>query len=199
MFVHNDFRLFAGSAKTIADKIDFGLHHGKIVLRSPLQNETCAQRRKVGNASDVQEHVLWEHRSEAGKNFLRLPPLALEIHNIGLHEDGAAIAKYRHRLRGKGQVRVLIYVEAEAFRGRLQEVSIPGGTLGIQLEILHAAVMQNDDFDVLAAHVDDYVWIVIELQRGFGVRDRLHQSNVRFEDVFQNILGVPGGCDAEYF
>src|SRR6266478_6095160 len=42
MFMHNDFRLFAGSAKTIANEIDFRFDYGKIILRSSLQHKTCA-------------------------------------------------------------------------------------------------------------------------------------------------------------
>src|SRR2546425_25670 len=142
MLVHNDFRLLASGAKTIADEIDFRFYHSKVILRSSLQHKTRAQRCQVGNTGDIEEHILRQHRSKAGENFLRLPALALEVHNIGLHENGAAVAEYRHGLRGKGQIRVLIYVQPEAFSGGLQEVSVSRGTLGIQLEILHAAVMQ---------------------------------------------------------
>ncbi len=165
MLVHNNFRLFARRAKTIAYEIHFRLHDGQIILRSSLQHKTRAQRRKIGNAGDVKKNVLREHSSKAGENFLRLPALALKINNVRLHENGAAITENRHRLCGKSQIRVLVYVQSEAFRRGLEEVSVPRRALRVQLEILHAPVMQNDDFDVLSAHVHDHVRIFIELQR----------------------------------
>ena len=42
MFVHNDLRLLASSAKTITDEIHFRLHYCEIILRSSLQHKTRA-------------------------------------------------------------------------------------------------------------------------------------------------------------
>src|ERR1700751_5132924 len=108
MLVNNDFRLFASGPKTIADEIDFGFYYRKIVLRSALQNETCTKRRKIGNAGDIKKDIFGEHCGKPGENSLRLPTLALKIHNVGLHENGAAITKNGHGLRGESQIRVLI-------------------------------------------------------------------------------------------
>src|SRR5690348_9322931 len=104
MLVHNDFRLFPRSTKTIADEIYFRLDDRKIILRPSLQHKTRPQCGKIGNAGDIKEHVLRKHRRESGKNFLRLPALALKVDNVGLHEDGASITEDRHGLSRKSQV-----------------------------------------------------------------------------------------------
>src|SRR5438445_5150251 len=111
MLVHNNFRLSPRGTKTIAYEVDFRLNNRKIILCSSLQHKTRAQRRKIGNAGDVKKNVLREHSSKAGENFLRLPALALKIDNVRLHENGAAITENRHRLCGKSQIRVLVYVQ----------------------------------------------------------------------------------------
>ena len=89
--------------------------------------------------------------------------------------------------------------QAEAFGGGLQEISIARGALRVQLEVLHAAVVQDDDLDVLPADVDDHVRIFVELQRRLGVRDGFHQRDVGVENVFQNVFRVAGGRDAQNF
>ena len=108
--MHDDFRLLAGSTEAVADEIDLGLHHGKIVLGSPLQNKPRTQRGEIGDAGDIQEDVLRKHGGEAREDLFGLPPLALEVHDIGLHKNGAAITEDGHGLRGKGQVSELINV-----------------------------------------------------------------------------------------
>src|SRR5277367_2183331 len=111
--MHGDFRLLAGGTKAVADEIDFGLHHGKIVLGSPLQNKPRTQRGKIGDAGDIQEDVLWKHGGEARQDLLGLPPLSLEVHDIGLHKNSTAVTENGHGLGGKGKVSELINVESE--------------------------------------------------------------------------------------
>ena len=53
--------------------------------------------------------------------------------------------------------------------------------------------MQNDDLNILPAHVDDDVRIFIELEGRLGVRHGLDQRDVGVQHVFQNVLGVAGG------
>ena len=113
MLVHDDFRFFAGRAKTIANEIHFGLYDGEIILGPALQHKTGAQRCKIGNARNVEEDVLRQHGSEASKNFFRLPALALKIHDIRLHEDRAAIAKHGHSLRRESEVGKLVHIKPE--------------------------------------------------------------------------------------
>ena len=199
MLVDDDLRLLAGRAEAVADEIDFGLHDRQIVLRSALQHEARAQRREIGNAGNVQENVLRQHRRQAGENLFRPPALTLEVHDVGLHEHRAAVAEHRHGLRRECQIGVLLDAQAESFRGGLQEVSIARRALRVQLEIFHAAVVQDDDLDVLPAHIHDHVRIFVELQRRLGVRDGLHQRHVGLEHIFQNVLGVAGGGHAQHF
>ena len=92
-----------------------------------------------------------------------------------------------------------LHLHAEAFGRRLQEISVAGRALRIQLEILHAAVLQNDQLDVLPANVDDDVRIFIKLQRRFGVRDGLHQRDIGVQHIFQDVLRVAGGAYAQHF
>src|SRR5207253_3109899 len=164
VLVHDDFRLLSGSTETVADEIHFRFDDSEVILRAALQHEPRTQSCKVGNAGDVEKYILWQHRCQTGEDFLRAPPLALEIHDVRLHEYRAAVAKNRHGLRGKSQVGVLIHIEAEAFRRGLQEIPIPRGALGVELEILHPAVVQDDNFDVLPANIHDHMRIFIELQ-----------------------------------
>ena len=199
MFVDNDLRLSPGGAETVADEIDLRLHDGKIVLRSALQNKARSKRREIRNAGDIEEDVLRQHSSEPGKNLLRPPSLPLEVHNVGLHEHRAAIAENRHSLRRECQVRILRHIKPKALDRRLQEISVACRALRVQLEVLHAALVQDDDLDVLPAHVDDDVRIFVELERRFRVRDRFDQRNICVENVFENVLRITGRRNAQHF
>jgi hypothetical protein len=86
---------------------------------------------------------------------------------------------------------------AEAVGGALQEVAVAGRALGVELEVLHLAVLQDDDLDVLAADVAHHVDVVVEVQRALAVRDRLDDRRVGAEHVAEDVLGVAGGADAE--
>ncbi len=61
---------------------------------------------------------------------------------------------------------------AEAHRGGLQEVAVARGALGIKLEVFHAPVLQNDELDVLSAHVADNISMRIKVQRGLQYAPR---------------------------
>jgi hypothetical protein len=51
---------------------------------------------EVGNAGHVQKHVLGQNRCQASEDFFRAPALALEVHDVGLHEHSASVAEYGH-------------------------------------------------------------------------------------------------------
>ena len=114
-----------------------------------------------------------------------------------MHKDGAAVTENRHSLRRKSEVGELIYAKAETFGGGLKEISVSRGALCIEFEIFYAAVVQNDDLDVLAAHVHNHVRVFVKLQRRFGVRNRLDQRDIGLENIFQDVLGIAGCCDAQ--
>ena len=69
VLVDDDLGHFAVGAEAGFDEIDFGFHHGHVVLRAALEDEARAERGEIGNAGDVEEDVLREHIGEAGKDF----------------------------------------------------------------------------------------------------------------------------------
>ncbi len=74
---------------------------------------------------------------------------------------------------------------------------MPARALRVQLEVFDAAVLQDDDLDVLAADVADHVDVLVEVQAGLGVRDGFDQRGIGADHVLQNVLGVAGGADAQ--
>ena len=199
MLVHDDFGTVIDAVEVRANEVDFRLHRRQVLLRSALQDEARAQLGQVRNRRDVQEDVLRQHRRQSGENLFAAPALALEVDDVGLHEHRAAVAEDRHGVGGERDVRVLLDLVAQRFGGALQEVSVARRALRVQLEVFDATVFQDDELDVLPADVDDDVRILVELHRRLGVRDGLDQRDVGLEHVFQHVLGIAGGADAENF
>ena len=76
---------------------------------------------------------------------------------------------------------------------------MPAEPLRVQLEILHAPVVQDDDLDVLPANVNDDVRIFIELQRRLRVGHGFNQRHIRLENVFENVFRVAGRRNTQHF
>src|SRR5271165_3141549 len=92
MLVHDNLRLAAAGAEAGANEVHFRFHDSHIVLRAALQHEARPKRSQIGNAGHVQEHVLWQHGGKTCQDLFRAPALALEVHNVRLHEDRAAVS-----------------------------------------------------------------------------------------------------------
>src|SRR5690242_4067473 len=197
VLMHDDVGLNVLALEAALDEVDLRLHGGQVVLCAALEQEALADRREVRNLRHVQPDILRQHVAQAGHDFFRLPTLALKVHDIALHEHGAAVAEAGKSVGAERHVGVLFHRHVEALRGGLQEVPVAGAALRVELEILHAAVLEDDDLDVLAADVADHVHIVVEMEAGFGVRDGFDQRGIRADDVFEDVLGVTGSPDAE--
>ena len=89
--------------------------------------------------------------------------MTLEVDDVGLHEDRAAVAERGITLGGERDVGKLLDRIAEALRGGLQEVAVAGAALRVEFKVLDAPVLQDDDLDVLAAHVANHIHVVVEV------------------------------------
>ena len=199
VFVHDDFRLDLRSAEIRPDEVHFGFHRRQVVLRPALQNEPRAELRQIRNTRDVQEDVLGENRRQTGQDFLWRPSLPLEVDDVRLHEDGAAVPEHRHRGGRERALREFLDRNPERLGGRLQEVAVARRALRVQLEVLDPPLRQDDEFDVLAADIDDDVGILVVLDRRLGMSHRLDECRVGRQHVLQNVFRVSGRAHAEHF
>src|ERR1019366_1358213 len=197
MLVHNHVGRRVLALEARFDEIHLRFHGGQVVLRAALQQEARADGGEIGNLRNVQPDVLGQHVAEARHDLFGLPALPLEVHNVALHEHGAAVAKTGEAFGAESDIGILFHLDVEALRGGLQEVAVARRTLRVQLEILHAAVLEDDDFDILAAHVADDVHAFIEVEARLGVGHGFHQRRIGAHDVLQNVLGIAGSADAE--
>ena len=75
------------------DEIHLRLHRRQVVLRAALQQERVPIAEQVRDLRNVQPDVLRQHVAQAGHDLFRLPSLALEVHDVRLHEHRAAVAE----------------------------------------------------------------------------------------------------------
>src|ERR1035437_5030014 len=132
MLVHNHVgrRILALEARF--DEIHLRFHGGQVVLRAALQQEARADGGEVGNLRNIQPDVLGQDVAEARHDLFRLPALPLEVHNVALHEHGAAVAKTGEALGAESDIGILFHLDVEALRGGLQEVAVARRTLRAQ-------------------------------------------------------------------
>ena len=197
VLMDDDFRLVSDAVEVRVNEVNFRLDRSQVLLRSALQDEARPQLGEVRNSGDVEEDVFRQNVCQSGEDLFAAPSLPLEVYDVGLHEHRAAVAEDRHGVRGKSDVSVVLYFVAERLGGTLQEVAVSGRALGVELEVLNAAVFQHDQLNVLAADIHDDVGILIELHRRLGVRHGFHQRDIGLEHVFQNVLGVSGRTDSQ--
>src|SRR5436305_1516029 len=82
-----------GAGDALLDVVDLGLHGREVVLRAPLEDVARAERGEPRDLHDVLPDVLREHLGEPGEQLLLREALLLEVHAIGVEEDGAAVAE----------------------------------------------------------------------------------------------------------
>ena len=186
-------------SKPLLDEIHLGFHGREIVLRSALENEAGAQFRQVGNLGDIQPDIFGQHGREAGEDFIRLPSLALEAGDIGLQKHRAAVRENGHFAGGECDVGKLFHSESESLGNGLQEVAVAGRALRVEFEILDPAVFQDDQLDVLSAHIDDGVRSVVIMQGGFRMGNGFDQRNIRADDIPQRVFRVSGCRGSQHF
>src|SRR5277367_1125138 len=133
--MNNNFRLFPIGAEARFDEIHFGLNDRKIILRPALKNKARTESSEIWDTGDVKKDILWKNIGESRQNFLRTPSLALEVDDVGLHEDCASVAEGWHGFGREGDIRKLLNLHSEAFGCRLQKVSVSGRALRVQLEV----------------------------------------------------------------
>ena len=78
----DNFRFTTGRPETVADEIHFRFDHRNVVLRSPLQDKPSSQGSQIWNTRDIEEDVLWQHRSQSSQNLLSAPALPLKIDDV---------------------------------------------------------------------------------------------------------------------
>jgi hypothetical protein len=78
-----------------------------------------------------------KHGTQCSENFVRLPSLALLVHNVALQKYTAPHRELRRGTCTKGRLRNVVERDAEAFRHTLEEGAIAGRALRIQAEVRH--------------------------------------------------------------
>src|SRR5262245_33370415 len=99
--MHGDARLNFFAFEARLDEIDLRLDGGEFGLCPGWQNEVRSGRGDVRNLRDLEPDVFRQHGGEARHNLFRLPALSLEVDDVRLHEDRAAVTEGRHRLRAE--------------------------------------------------------------------------------------------------
>ena len=93
--VHEDL----GVRDALLDVVDLRLDGREVVLRAALEHELAPERREARDLHDVLPDVLRQHLREAGEHLLLREALLLEVHAVGVEEDGAAVARTSARAR----------------------------------------------------------------------------------------------------
>ena len=93
----------------------------------PCSTNLRAERGQARDLHHVLPDVLRQHLREAGEQLLLREALLLEVHAVGIEEDGAAVAELRRELGLEGDLGVLGDRDAELIGHRLQQHAVAGG------------------------------------------------------------------------
>ena len=95
MLVHDDFGRTSLPLNRDSMKSTCAFTAARLYCVPPCSRKRVPMARDVRNLRNVQPDVLRQHVAQAGHDLFRLPSLALEIDDVGLHEYRAAIAELR--------------------------------------------------------------------------------------------------------
>ena len=154
------------------------------------------ERRHARDLHDVLPDVLRQHLREAGEHLLLREALLLEVHAIGVEEDGAAVAELRRELGLERDVGELGDRDAERVGRRLQQHAVAGRAAVRQAEVGDVAVLHEQDLDVLPADVADDVDVAEEVHRAHHVRDGLDDVHVGAHALLEHVGRVAGRAEA---
>ena len=82
-----------GVRDALLDVVDLRLDGREVVLRAALEDELASERREPRDLDDVLPDVLRQDLREAREHLLLREAFLLEVHAVGLEEDGAAVAR----------------------------------------------------------------------------------------------------------
>jgi hypothetical protein len=162
----------------------------EVSLRASLQDDASAELADVGHLGDVLPDVERQDERQAGEHLVGAPAELLEIDLVLLHEDRAAVMERGGDPGVEGVIRELLERDVELLGHALEEVAVAGRALGVEPEVLDPAVLEEDDLDVLAAHVADDVDLAVVLLGAEHVGDGLDDRRVERQGLFQDPLGV---------
>ena len=156
------------------------------------------ERGEPRDLHDVLPDVLRQHLRETGEQLLLREALLLEVHAVGVEEDGAAVAELRRELGLEGGVGVL------GDRRRRTESAIAWRSMPLpararvrEAEVGDVAVLHEQDLDVLPADVADDVDVAEEVHRAHHVRDGLDDVHVGAHALFEHVGRVAGRAEAD--
>ena len=111
------------------------------MLSPALKDEVGAELAVVWLGDHVEPDVLWQDFGHACHNLFLFPTELLEVDDVGFHEHCATVAEDRQAFRFKGNIGEFLYRVAKLGSGALEEVTVAGRALGIELEVFDLAVV----------------------------------------------------------
>ena len=177
-----------------------GLHaaqNGVVIEGAALDDDIFAKLGGIRHLDDLEEGIFDDGVGEAGGDVGDIRALLLGLLDAGIHKDGAAGPQVDGVLREQGRLGEILDGKIQGFGEGLDKGAAARGTGLVEQDIVDGVVLDADALHVLAADIQDAVYLGVEKGRGVVVGDGLDLALVQQEGRLEQGLAVAGRAAAD--
>ena len=168
--------------------------HGVIVKGSALYHDMLSKFRRVGNLDDLKECIFDDRISKTCGNIRNRSAFFLGLFYLGIHKY-CAPGPQVDGMGGKERLMCKVFYRIiQRFGKGLDKRSAAGRAGLVQLYAVYGLVLDLDTFHVLAADVQDAVYIRFKERSGIVVSHCLYLALIQEKRGFDQRLAVSGGA-----
>ena len=167
-----------------------GTQHRVVQEGAALHEDVLAQLVRRFGADDLVDRVFHDGGGEPRGDVLHGRALLLRLFDGAVHEHRAAAAQLNGMFREQPELGKFVDLHAHRPGEGLDEGTAARGARLVEHDRVDRAVLDLETLDVLPADVDDEIGLRVEIQRGFEVRDRFDDAEIRPDRRLHHIFAV---------
>ena len=176
----------------------FKAAQNRVVIKgASLHDDIFPQGGGIGNLDYLKEGVFDDRVSQTGRNIRHGGALLLRLLYLGIHKYGTPGAQVDGMLRKKGRFGKVLHGVVQGLGKGFYKGTAARGTGLVELYAVHGAVFDLNTFHILAADVQDTVYLRVKESGGIVMGYRFHLPVVQKESGFHQSFPVSGGAGAD--
>ena len=168
-----------------------------IIECTALNDDMLSERRGIGYLDDLKQRVFDDGIGKSGGDIIHTGPFLLRLLHTGIHEYRTAGSKVDGIFGKKGCLCKILNREVQGSGKGLKEGTASGRACFVELYIVHRMIFDADAFHILAADIQDAVYIRIKKLRSIIMGNGLYLSFIQHKRRLHKRFSVAGGTGTD--